>query len=174
MHLRHGAGAGLLAASAGGGADAAMLMHAGMPGAFLTADAAGLGAGLQGQPDHIGIGAGPPRGHRSGSGADIGTIEIKPDTLDQIPDHILSQACIGAGRARLGAVIAFLDAAQQRIRYVRVDLGMGADHFTNVHGLPLSLSWKNCNWGKPGTRANVPGRLCCSEHEHLPNPDAPL
>ena len=95
--------AGLFAAAAGFSADAAVLVHARMALAFLRAQAAGNGAGLQHPADDLLVRPRPAGGHGAGDGTDVGTVEIEADALRQLLHHVLAQAGIGTGRADLCA-----------------------------------------------------------------------
>jgi hypothetical protein len=54
--------------------------------------------------------------------------------LGQLRDHLLAQAGIGARRAALSAVEAFLDAADQAVVCVSAHLGVRTYYFMGVHG----------------------------------------
>ena len=73
--------ASLFAPAAGLGAEAAMLMLLGMALAFIVAQAAGEGAGLERRDDDLLVAAGPPGADRSCGGTDIGAVEVETDAL---------------------------------------------------------------------------------------------
>ncbi len=105
----------LLAAAAGFGADAAML-HAVLP-VFCTlvaAELARLGARLEGRAEHRRIAGRLARHNPAYGGAEVGAVEVEVDTADEHLRVLLSEAGVGAGRTRLGAVEARLDASCQR------------------------------------------------------------
>src|SRR5699024_3357250 len=96
-------GAGLLTTAAGISTDFAVLVHVrvllALIGAFLACSPAGLQQGLDGRQ----VLAGASAEDGAGGLADIGTIEIEPDRVAQVSDHVLSKAGIRAGGAGLGS-----------------------------------------------------------------------
>ena len=80
------------------------------------------------------FGAGPPRGKSAGGGTDVRAVEIEPDALLQLLDHLLGEAGIGAGGASLSAGVAFVDAADQRLADAAPHVGMRADNLSRMHG----------------------------------------
>src|SRR4029453_2262857 len=101
--------AGLLATAAGFGADAAMLMHAGVGFAFCGAACAGDTAGLQEGSGDVGVVAGVPGQHRAGRAADVGAVQVGPDALRQLRNHVLAEAGVGARRTGFAASEARMD-----------------------------------------------------------------
>ena len=87
--------AGLLAVSAGLGADLAVLVHLGVAVALIAAALARLGADLQHRLGQIGVVARVPRQHPARHVADVGAVEVGADALAQLIDHVLAQAGIG-------------------------------------------------------------------------------
>src|SRR6476659_9756878 len=135
--MRHAARqflAGLHAATAAFGADAAMFMHGCVPLALLGAQPAGGGADAEHASHHFVIETCPAGQDATGDVADVGAIEIQADALGQLVHHALRQAGVGAGSAGLGARITFLDAADQGVVDLALDGRVGADHFAGVHG----------------------------------------
>lgn len=96
--------AGCLAPPAGLGADAAVLVVAGVRFALARALAAGLGARLQRRPDHADVSACAPGGDAPGGSADVGAVQVETDALRQRWHLVLAEAGVGAGRAGRGAV----------------------------------------------------------------------
>ncbi|MFC3169406.1 hypothetical protein [Paracoccus fontiphilus] len=117
-----------------------MLMHVCVLPAFLRAMLACRGASLDGGPKNLHVRPCATRSHGPRCCADIGTVEVQPDALPELIDHWLGQTGIGAGNAGLGAAVALLDAFQQVLRRVPLNIGVGADHFSNVHDLS-PFSW---------------------------------
>jgi len=115
-------------------ADSAMLVHPGVFLAFLRAKPARGGAGVQHPADHLFVRPGSAGGEPAGDIANIGAIEVEPDTLGQRLDHILGQTGIRAGSAGLGAGVALFDATNQQVVGLAPHLRMRADHFLNLHG----------------------------------------
>src|SRR3954471_5665787 len=134
--------AGLLAASAGLGADAAVLVHGRMTRALVAAGLAGGGAGFEHRSGQVRVVAGVPGEDPAHGVTDVGAVEIRADALPEFGDHVLAQACVGAGGARLGALDACLDALAQ---FVAIDsaqvLGIGVEHLRcdGYGGLLLAL-----------------------------------
>jgi hypothetical protein len=54
-----------------------------------------------------------PGQHRAGGCADVRAVEIGPDALRQLSDHVLAKACIRARDAGFGACEAGMDAVSQ-------------------------------------------------------------
>jgi hypothetical protein len=125
--------AGLHAAAAGVGANAAVLMHTGVLLALVRAKPARRGTGMEHAADHFVVRSGPARGNSAGDVANISAIEIDPDALGQRFDHFLGQAGVCAGGAGLGAGIAFLDTTDQHVVGLALHFRMRVDHFLNVH-----------------------------------------
>src|SRR6185312_4117210 len=121
--------AGLHAAAAAFGADAAMFMHGRVRLALLGAQLAGGGADAEHAAHHFVIGTGAACHDPAGDVANIGAIEIQPDALGELLHHALRQAGVGAGGANLGAGITFLDAADQGVVDLALGGGVGANHF---------------------------------------------
>jgi hypothetical protein len=137
MSMRHaarGRNAGLHAFPAGVGADSAMFMLLRVTLAFLSAQTAGGSASIQHPPEDFLVGTGPARRDASGHVADIGAIEIEPDTLPQILDHLLRKTGIRAGGACLSAGIALLDTVNEHVVRPAAHVRMRADHFVDLHG----------------------------------------
>lgn len=103
--------AGLLAPAAMFGADAAVLMFLGVAFALVSAEHAGLGAGLKRKDDQGFVGPGSPRGQLARCQAKIGAVQIEPDALAKLRHHLLAQAGVGARYADWSAGKAFLDAS---------------------------------------------------------------
>src|SRR3954470_8765840 len=139
--------AGLLAASAGLGADAAVLVHGRMTRALVAAGLAGGGAGFEHRSGQVRVVAGVPGEDPAHGVTDVGAVEIRADALPEFGDHVLAQACVGAGGARLGALDACLDALAQ---FVAIDsaqvLGISGEHLRcDGHGgLLLALGTSSC------------------------------
>ena len=126
--------AGFGAALAGLGADAAMLVFSRMPLALLPAFLTGLRAGLDRSAEDFHVGARAARCHCARRRTDVGTVEVEPNALPQLIDHRLGKAPIRTGSAGLSAAVALLDAPQQLVGRAPLDVRVGADHFSNVHG----------------------------------------
>jgi hypothetical protein len=88
--------AGLLAATTSLSADPAVLVVPGMALALLPANLAGGRADLKHLPQNLFIRSRAPRRQGAGGGTNIRAIEIEPDALLQLLDHLLGQAGIGA------------------------------------------------------------------------------
>src|SRR5262249_5498979 len=106
--------AGLDAAPAGLGADAAVDVVLGVPVALLRAEVAGPQAGaddaLRQLPVRTRLACEDPPGGVAG----IGAVEVPPDAEGQVSDVGLGQIGVGTGGAGDGADQALLDAAGQR------------------------------------------------------------
>lgn len=103
----------LLAAPACLCAYPAMFMHLGMPLALAGAGAAGRRARLYRRAGHAGVVSGVPRQHPAGGVAEVGAVQVGAHALDQVGHGGFAKARVGAGRACLRTIEAFLDAASQ-------------------------------------------------------------
>ena len=124
--------ASLFAASAMLGADAAVLVHAGVLLALLGADATRHDTGLHRSDDDLLVAAGSAGTDGAGREAQIGAIEVQSDALPQLVDHVLGEASVCARNAGLRTGIAFLNAADQRVVGVPPDIRVCGDHFSHV------------------------------------------
>jgi hypothetical protein len=123
----------LLAAAARIGANPAVRVMAGVPGAFVGACTAGCGTGFKQATDRVLVGPFPPRQDAARDHANVGAIEIETNALAQVRDHVFPQARIGAGGTGLRAVVTGLDAADLGVRCGAFRTGMRPDHFHRVH-----------------------------------------
>ena len=96
VQIAQGIAAGFGAPHAGFGADAAMLVHAGVLAAFLATGPAGGAASLDHRPDDFDIRAGAAACDRACGRADVGSVEVEADARPKLLDHGLGQAGIGA------------------------------------------------------------------------------
>lgn len=96
-------GAGVDAAAAGVGTDAAVVVHVGVLGALVGAQAAHCEAGLDdGAGD--GDGWGDARENGGCGRAHAGAIQVVADPAGQLGDHVFGEAGVGAARAGAGAI----------------------------------------------------------------------
>lgn len=91
-----GFAAGGLAGAAGLGADAAVFVPPGVTLAFGGAERGGAGAEAQRLGCERLVRAGAASGEARRGVADVGAIEIEPDALAKLGDHVLGEARIGA------------------------------------------------------------------------------
>jgi hypothetical protein len=91
--------AGLLAASACLGTDPAMLVHLGMPLAFVAAALADGHAGLQQRPAGVGVVLRLTADDRGGGRADVGAVQAQPDARDHLGHIGFAQVGVGIGDA---------------------------------------------------------------------------
>jgi hypothetical protein len=126
--------AGLVALVANFSANTAVLVLPRVALALLSAHLAGGGAELKHLPQDLFIGAGAPRRERAGGSTYIGTVEVEPDALLELLDHLLGEAGIGARGTGLGAGVTFIDAADQGLADAASHIGVGADYVSCMHG----------------------------------------
>ncbi len=119
-----GLSAGLLAASAGVGADLAVLVHFGVARTFLGAEFAGGRARLDHLAQQILIRPGATGSQTSRHLAYVGAIHVEPDALPELIDHLLGQAGVGARDAGLGAGVTFVDAANEGVVHAAFHVGV--------------------------------------------------
>src|SRR5699024_3885915 len=94
----------LLAGTTRLGAHLAVLVHVGVLPALVTTGAAGRDACLEVGPDGRRVEARVPGQDACGGAAAVGAVEVQADAGAQLGDHVLAQARVRAGRARLGAL----------------------------------------------------------------------
>jgi hypothetical protein len=127
----------LLAAPAGCGADATVLVVMGVPLALISTGAARCGAGLDGGADDAKIGLRLACQHAAGGVAQIGAVKTQANAADHVSDVLLGQTRVGANGARVGAVDAIFNAAKKRLA---IDVGwawMHPDDLSNTHVDPF-------------------------------------
>ncbi len=111
------------------------VLHAHLPGvvlALLGAQAARLGARLEGCPGHGRLELrltrdDPPRGK-----AHIRAVEAHGDAAPHVVDHLLAEAGVGAGATRLGAVEACIYTLHLGIGFHGCATGVGVEHLPGV------------------------------------------
>ena len=116
------------------GADAAVLMVACMTAAFLRASAARNDAALQDAADHVVTRFRPARGDRAGDRANLGTVKVQANAVEQWFGRRLGETGVRASRAGLSGVVAGFDAADDGLVGLAPDSRMAADHLPGVHG----------------------------------------
>jgi hypothetical protein len=72
-------------------------MHLCMPCTFLSVATANIFAGPKHAHDGLFIPTSPAQGKFPRCSADVGTIEIQPDALTQLINHLLGKTGVGAG-----------------------------------------------------------------------------
>src|SRR3546814_17182921 len=87
--------AGLLAAAADFGADAAVLVHVSMALALVAARLAGGRAGLQERPGHVGVVPGVSRQRVPGGHADVGAVQVGRSEARRV-----GKECVSTCRSR--------------------------------------------------------------------------
>jgi hypothetical protein len=120
-------------------ADRAVLVLLGVPLAFVSTGAAGQSAGFEHRAQRGFIAAGAAGRHRASGPAGVGTVQVQPDALGQLLDHVLTKAGVGAGDTGLFAIEAGFYAADENIVRVAPHVRVGADHLLGVHGILLPL-----------------------------------
>lgn len=116
-------------------ANLAVLMLARVLSTFFAAKPACLSAGVQHGLQYDLVATRAPRSERPGRAADVGAVEIQSYALRELLDHFLAQASVCACCADLGAVVASVNATDERIICVSTDVRMCADDFLRVHEL---------------------------------------
>jgi hypothetical protein len=105
-------------------ADPAVLVLLRMHLAFFPAGSAGLLARLDDGPQDRHVRTRAAGRHGTRGRAYVGAVEVEADALFQHVNGLLGQAGIRAGRAGLCAGIAFLDAADQSLGNVPLNVGV--------------------------------------------------
>lgn len=126
--------AGVEALLAGVGADPAMLVSLGMLAALVGAHTASERTCSKLLRDELFVRARSAASDRSARRTHVRAIEIQANALREIGDGLLAEASVRAGDAGLRAVIAMLDAIEQRVVGHAPNVRMAPDHFLNVHG----------------------------------------
>jgi hypothetical protein len=133
VNLRNRIPAGLFAGTTGLRTHSAMFVRLRMRCALLAANATSVGAGLDGGPENVNIGAGAAGGHCARSSTDIGAVEVEANAQSEFLDHFFAETCVGTAGACLGARIALFNTFQQGFGGTALDLWMCADHLADVH-----------------------------------------
>jgi hypothetical protein len=94
----------------------------------------------------------------AGRQADVRAVEIEPDALLELLDHLLGQAGIGACGAGLRAGVAFVDTADQSLADVAPHVRVRTDDVSRVHGTSrreteLGRSGRNLGSDRNGSSA---------------------
>ncbi len=90
--------------------------------------------------DH-GVGLGEAGEHRPGGGAYVGTVQVGPDALSQVGDHVLGQTRVGARRAGLRALQTGVDAGLQSVALTSTGGRVCLDHLCRgAHAARLLVS----------------------------------
>jgi hypothetical protein len=126
-----------------------MGMMARVPQAFLLAALTRERASREDLPQHLVFAHEVPSRDSAGCGAHIGAIEVEPDTPDEHSDVVLRKRRVSAGRARLRAIVALIDAMDQHSIRFTAKPWMLVDHFLYMHGarsssfrsLSIGVSW---------------------------------
>lgn len=105
----------LLAAAAGLGADAAVLVAVGVLLALLGTQSAGCAEGFDLLADERVLWLRLPGENAAGNRADVGTVEVGTDALAEPVELLLGEARVGAGRASLLALGARVDAVYEGV-----------------------------------------------------------
>src|SRR5205085_3423837 len=105
----------LLAAPTRLRADPAVLVMVCVALTLVAAALTCLRAGFDDRARHVRVVFRLPRGHPTGGGADIRTVEIEPDALREHLHVLFAEAGVGAHRAGLRAGVALVDAAGQDV-----------------------------------------------------------
>lgn len=122
----------LLAAEAGFGADAAMLVTSCVTLAFRCTSAACRGAGLQHLAQHRFVRAGAAGCDRGRGRADVGAVEVETNALGEVLYHLLAEARIRAGNAGLRACGDLFTTTDEHLVDVSSYMRVLADHFAKV------------------------------------------
>jgi hypothetical protein len=123
--------AGLVAATADLGAEAAVLVVGRVLLALVGAGPAGHRARLDRRAEDAEIGLGLPDKDSAGGTAGIGAVEAEANAADQLLYVRLAEVGVGAARARSRAVDALVDTAQKQIAVEGGGARVRLEHFVN-------------------------------------------
>lgn len=121
------------ALAAGIGTNCAVFVLLRMAVTFVATNPTGLPTGFEHCAKEHFVASRSTRRHRTGCSTGIGTVQIEPDALGQLLDHLLAQARVGARNAGLFTIEAGLDAVNENVVGVAADMGMGTDHLLSMH-----------------------------------------
>ena len=130
--------AGLVAATADLGADAAVLVVGRVLLALVGAGAAGYRARFDRRAEDAEIGLGLPAEDSAGGTAGIGAVEAEANAADQLLYVRLAEVGVGAACARSRAVDALVDTAQKQVAVGGDGARVRLEHFVNRHVTLLS------------------------------------
>ena len=130
--------AGLIAATADLGADAAVLVVGRVLLAFLGAGAAGHCARLDRRAEDAEIGLGLPDEDSAGGVAEIGAVEAEANAADELQYVRLAEVGVRTARAHSRAVDALVDTAQKQVAVEGDGARVRLEHFVNRHVTLLS------------------------------------
>ncbi|MGA7117503.1 MAG: hypothetical protein WBY12_09955 [Hyphomicrobium sp.] len=111
-----------------------MFVHLRMGLTLLSADTAGHCASFQRNADHPLVRARPAACDLSRGLANVGAIKVKPNTLREFENLLLTQARVCTRNAGLRTIETLFDAADEGLVGRAFDVWMGADHLLNMHG----------------------------------------
>jgi hypothetical protein len=109
-----------------------MFMLIGVFVAFFGTRSACSCAGLHRRRDNLFVAPGSTNTYGARSQAEVGAVLIQANALAKLVHHIFCQTGICAGDAGLGARVAFLEAADQSLIGVALNLRMGGNHLLHV------------------------------------------
>jgi hypothetical protein len=104
-----------------------------MPVAFGTTNAASQGAGVKHGADKLFLQSGAAACNGTRCGTNIGAVQIKSNALGQMLHFALTQPGVGARRAGLSAVVAFIDALDQGFVGTALYPGVGLYDLLRMH-----------------------------------------
>lgn len=141
MNRSRGISARLFAHPARIGADAAVVVHAGMPLTFRAAHPTDFGARHHKAAQDLLPAAGAARGDLAGRFTDVCAIEIEANAGAQVSYHIFAEASVGTGCAGLRAIETGVDAFDESVGCSGCRLRMSSDHSVGVHELSPSSAY---------------------------------
>lgn len=132
----------LLTAAARLGADAAVVVHASVALALVTAGLAGRDASLKDSFGEVRLVPGVPGQHRAGGRSDVEAVEVGADAPGQLGYRLLAQAGVGAGGAHLSALEpGSMHAASACLSMTPRSAGVAAQHGSRLgHGTRETIS----------------------------------
>jgi hypothetical protein len=111
-----------------------MFVHLGVTFALVCARRARDAACLESSHEHLLIATGTPRGQASRRQTQVRTVEVQPDALPKLRNHLFCDAGVRADRACLRTGVTFLQALDQDVVGLPLHVRMSRDNLRSMHG----------------------------------------
>jgi hypothetical protein len=137
-----------------------VLVVSGVSPALVATCATGRRAGFDRCAKHTEIGRGLAGDDAARSVTRVSAIEVQANATDELRHVLLAETSVGTTSARKGTLVAFVDAAQERVSVDARRLWMRVDHLLNCHVAPV-VECCGCHpaaWVKRSVETSPPSR----------------